>query len=218
MQEINYKLIGIRLKQARERCNISLEEAGNKVGVNKSTIMRWENGKTEKFKIPTLEILAKLYDVNPSWLMGHNVSMQNVTDNNGVHRLPLISKFEESLKKSIEKYGIGYLPISHSHNNLNNCFALQINNDNSMAPLLDNSDIAIIHSQDTYENGKTYLISLDNSQTLIRKILKLSNNTIELHAMNPYYPVIILSEIEITKRKFKVIGRIIRAENNTAFE
>lgn len=218
MQEINYKLIGIRLKQARERCNISLEEAGNKVGVNKSTIMRWENGKTEKFKIPTLEILAKLYDVNPAWLMGHNVSMQNISDNNGVHQLPLISKFEDTLKNSIEKYGIGHLPISHSRNNLDNCFALQISNDNSMAPLLDNTDIAIIHLQDTYENGKTYLIALDNVQTLIRKILKLSNNTIELHAMNPYYPVIILTENEITKRKFKVIGRIIRAENNTAFD
>ena len=54
MKKINYKLIGLRLKEARERKHISLEEAGQKVGVNKSTVMRWENGKTEKFKIPTL--------------------------------------------------------------------------------------------------------------------------------------------------------------------
>ena len=70
MKQIDYELVGKRLKQAREEKGISLEDAGKKVGVNKSTILRWENGQTEKFKIPTLEILADYYSVNPSWLVG----------------------------------------------------------------------------------------------------------------------------------------------------
>ena len=66
MKQIDYKLVGNRLKQAREEKGISLEDAGKKVGVNKSTVLRWENGQTEKFKIPTLEILADYYGVNSS--------------------------------------------------------------------------------------------------------------------------------------------------------
>lgn len=217
MKKINYKLIGLRLKEARERKHISLEEAGLKVGVNKSTILRWENGKTEKFKIPTLEILADFYDVNPTWIMGHDVPMQNVVNTTSTHKIPLISKYTNSLEESINKNSLGYLTVNYSFSDLENCFALQIQNDNSMAPLLDNSDIAIIHLQNNYENGKTCLISLDENNILIRKILILSNNSIELHAMNPYYPVIVLQNEDIKQRDFKVIGKVIRAENNTAF-
>lgn len=218
MKKINYKLIGLRLKEARERKHISLEEAGQKVGVNKSTVLRWENGKTEKFKIPILEILADFYEVNPEWLMGHDVPMQNILNKNNIHRIPLISKYEISLQNSIEYNCLGYLSVNYAYDDLQNCFALQIQDDNSMAPLLDNDDIAIIHYQNNYDNGQTCLISLDNSTIIIRKILILSNNSIELHAMNPYYPVIVLQEDEIKNRNFKVIGKIIRAENNSAFK
>ena len=217
MKKIDYKLIGIRLKEARERKNIILVEAGLKVGVNKSTILRWENGKTEKFKIPTIEILADFYEVNPMWLMGRDVPMQNVLNSNNTQRIPLISKYNISLEDSVKNNCLGYLNVNYPYNDLENCFALQIQNDNSMAPLLDNSDIAIIHLQTDFDNGQTCLISLDDETTLIRKILTLSNNSIELHAMNPYYPVIVLQNEDIKQRNFKVIGKVIRAENNTAF-
>lgn len=218
MKKIDYKLIGLRLKEARERKHISLEEAGQKVGVNKSTVMRWENGKTEKFKIPTLEILSDFYGVNPQWLMGHDVPMQNILSSSIIHKIPLISKYEISLINSIKNNCLGYLSVNYMYEDIENCFALQIQNDNSMAPLLDNNDIAIIHSQIDYENGQTCLVSLDKDTILIRKILRLENNSIELHAMNPYYPVIILQDQEIKNREFKILGKVIRAENNSAFK
>ena len=67
MDKIIYEKVGERL---------TLEEAGNTVNVHKSTVLRWENGKTEKFKIPILEALANLYNVNPVWLMGYDVPME----------------------------------------------------------------------------------------------------------------------------------------------
>ena len=44
MSEIIFSKIGQRLKQARELKHITLEEAGKKVDVHKSTVLRWENG------------------------------------------------------------------------------------------------------------------------------------------------------------------------------
>lgn len=76
MDKIIYEKVGLRLKQARELRKITLEEAGKKVGVHKSTVLRWENGETEKFKISTLETLANFYNVNPAWLMGYDVPME----------------------------------------------------------------------------------------------------------------------------------------------
>lgn len=82
MDKIIFKKVGHRLKQARELRNITLEEAGKKVDVHKSTVLRWENGETEKIKIPIIETLAIFYNVNPTWLMGYDVPMENKKENN----------------------------------------------------------------------------------------------------------------------------------------
>lgn len=76
MEKIIFEEVGKRLKLAREKNKITLEEAGNKVGVHKSTILRWENGETEKIKLPMLETLANYYNVNPVWLAGYDVPME----------------------------------------------------------------------------------------------------------------------------------------------
>ncbi|MCI8396459.1 MAG: helix-turn-helix domain-containing protein [Clostridia bacterium] len=81
MDKIIFEKVGQRLKQARESNHITLEEAGKKVDVHKSTVLRWENGETEKIKLPVIESLANLYGVNPVWLMGYDVDMNANTIN-----------------------------------------------------------------------------------------------------------------------------------------
>ncbi len=76
MNKIIFEKVGARLKQARELRHITLEEAGKKVDVHKSTVLRWENGETEKIKLPVIEMLSSYYNVNPVWLMGYDVPMQ----------------------------------------------------------------------------------------------------------------------------------------------
>lgn len=84
--------------------------------------------------------------------------------------------------------------------------------DESMAPLLNTNDIAIILKKAEMEitSGKTYLINYNNT-IIIRKILETSNG-VELQAMNPYYPI-----IKTTIEDIKIIGRVIKAENQSAF-
>lgn len=96
MEDIIFNKVGERLKEAREIRHITLEEAGKKVGVHKSTILRWENGETEKIKLPIIETLADYYNVNPSWLMGHDVPMDKPITIEMVD----ISVFEIFLKQS----------------------------------------------------------------------------------------------------------------------
>jgi transcriptional regulator with XRE-family HTH domain len=60
--------IGKRIKAARERNNLTQEELGKKLGLNKSSIQRYETGKIQKIKLPILENIAFILGVNPSWL------------------------------------------------------------------------------------------------------------------------------------------------------
>lgn len=86
--------------------------------------------------------------------------------------------------------------------------------EDSMAPLLNIDDIAIIEKQinGTFENRKTYLLEFED-KIMIRKIVETDKDNIELFAMNPYYPV-----IKTAKDKITIIGRVIKAENQSAFK
>lgn len=102
------------------------------------------------------------------------------------------------------------LPISWDHFH---SYLAYVSNDDSMAPLLNIDDIAIIEKQEIneFENGKTYLLELEN-KILIRKIID-TGNSLELQAMNPYY-----QSIKTTKHKIKIIGKVVKAENQSAFK
>lgn len=88
--------------------------------------------------------------------------------------------------------------------------------DSAMLPLLDVNDIAYIHRQETFEDGETILFTLEQIE-YIRKVLILDNN-IEFHAMNPYYPVLKYSNEELKKKNFRVIGKVLKVENKSAFK
>ena len=120
--------------------------------------------------------------------------------------IPLISEYNENLETSIKKSFVKEITLTDSLPQ--NTFALQIN-DNSMLPLLGIGDIAIITETFDFESGQTCLI-LNNDIIMIRKVTKIDNEY-ELQAMNPYYPV------EKTK-ELKILGRVIKAENNSAFK
>ncbi len=60
--------IGKRIKSLRIEQNITQEELGKKLGLNKSTIQRYETGKVQTIKLPILENIAFIFNVNPSFL------------------------------------------------------------------------------------------------------------------------------------------------------
>lgn len=80
--------IGKKIKQARLNQNLTQQELGSKLGMNKSTIQRYETGKIDKIKLPILESIAEFLNVSPEWLIGKEliatpmgITTDNITDN-----------------------------------------------------------------------------------------------------------------------------------------
>ena len=89
--------------------------------------------------------------------------------------------------------------------------------DESMSPLFGCGDIAIIQETEVFESGKTYLIELEHSIFLVRKIIKIDTK-IELHPLNPYFPIMKLTNEDLTTKDFKILGKMIKSENESAFK
>ena len=89
--------------------------------------------------------------------------------------------------------------------------------DDSMLPLLGTGDIAIVEKINTFKSGQTCLISLDNNSIIIRKIIDFKEY-IELHTAFPYGQPVKLTKEDIKIRNFIILGKIIKAENESAFK
>ena len=223
MNKIIFEKVGARLKQARELRHITLEEAGKKVDVHKSTVLRWENGETEKIKLPIIETLASYYNVNPVWLMGYDVPMENTEDmlkkigaiplsEIETTKIPVLGKVKAGYNYLAQENIIDYIAFNIDGADKENYYALYVIGD-SMEPLFDDGDIVIVHKQDDFNNGDNCVILINGDEATIKKVYK-GTTGIKLQAVNPYYPPRIFTEEEIRDLPVKVIGVVEKSIRN----
>ena len=217
MEKIIFEKVGMRLKQARELRHITLEEAGKKVDVHKSTVLRWENGKSEKIKLPILVRFGYFYNVSPAWLMGYDVPMDRElkTDKlgNPVVSIPLLSVVKIECDYLAQENWIGTIDIDKELADSGDFFALSVK-DSSMSPVLIEDDIVIVKKQTDFETGDIVVAIVNGDEATIKKGKK-SSNGILLQPFNTNYepliftydemksiPVIIVGIVKQLKREF----------------
>lgn len=62
--------VGERIKLLRTSSNMTQEELGEKLGVKKAAIQKYESGSIINLKMDTIELLSQIFDVSPSYIMG----------------------------------------------------------------------------------------------------------------------------------------------------
>ena len=71
---LSNKEIGDRIRQQRKVRSMTIQELADAVGVQNSTISRYENGSFEKIKLPIIEAIGVALRINPAWLVGKSES------------------------------------------------------------------------------------------------------------------------------------------------
>lgn len=197
-----------RLKEAMKIRNINQSELSQKSGISKSSLSEYLKGKYEA-KQTGLFNLAKALNVNEVWLMGEDVPMDRAFGRSKVIEIDIIDLITNEV---IQKIPYVYRTDIEDQN-INNFFAIYAN-DNSMAPLLDKGDIAIIQKQNFFISGGTYLLKLKNGFPIIRKILQTTSGY-ELQAMNMWnFP----PQTNLQNTDIEIIGKVIKVENQSAFK
>jgi len=62
--------MGERIRDRRKLLHLTQEEFGQKLGVQKSAVAKWENGRVENIKRSTIQQMAEILDCTPAYLMG----------------------------------------------------------------------------------------------------------------------------------------------------
>lgn len=61
---------GTRIKELRQIYDMSQEELGKRVGVQRAAIQKYEKGTVENIPLKTIEKIATVFDVSPTYLVG----------------------------------------------------------------------------------------------------------------------------------------------------
>lgn len=62
--------IGERIKYLRTLADMSQEELGNRIGVQRAAVNKYEKGSVTNIPITTIENIASVFDVSPTYLVG----------------------------------------------------------------------------------------------------------------------------------------------------
>ena len=201
-----------RLIKLRKELNLTQEELAQKIGYTRTAISAWEIGRNEPSNADTIK-LAKYFGVSTDYLLGKS---DNRNSDIPVSKIPILGTVKAGYDWLAEENIVDYITLKENIPNVGEYYALRITGD-SMLPLLAEGDLVIVHDQDDVESGQTAVVLINGEEATVKKVVK-TNEGIELHAMNPYYPVKKFTFEDMQKIPVKIIGRVREAKIKGAFE
>ena len=221
----------IRIKQLREELGYTQQELADKLKKAKSTIAMYEN-ETRKPSLKVLKQLSNIFGCSVDYILGISEKREKdneselvinkdhiyeallkIANRDNKRLLPVLGTVKAGYNYLAQENIIDYIDPSMNITDPENYFGLVVKGD-SMSPLFDEGDYLIVHKNDgEFDSNDICIVLIDGEEATVKKVVK-TNDGIELHACNPYYPVKKFNAEEIKNLPVNVIGTVIRLIRN----
>lgn len=208
--------VGDRMRQRRKELKLSAEDVAEKIGVNRSTVFRYEKGEIEKLPIEILEPLSEILRTTPQYLMGWGNQPDIIPIYNQLKR-PRQQKVYNFAEHELEEQR--YLEEQHEEYHGQTAAGAPIEgqqpipfvgattvnllvNGDSMEPNFHDGDIIKYHPQPELENGEIGVFAVNGGITMKRFR---RNDDLRLESLNKKYEDIIIKETD----DFSILGKVI---------
>lgn len=180
---------GERIKLLRKEHNLTQEELGAKIGVQKAAIQKYEKGTVKNIKRDSLIELAKVLDTTPEYLLGWEDTLKNadIVDESEFVMIPVIGRVAAGLSCLAENNITDYEPVHKSSISSNEQYAFLRVIGDSMYPVFMEGDLVLVRCQTTVDSGSYGVVTIDGEDGVVKKIVY-GKNFIELQSINPMYP------------------------------
>ena len=189
-----------RLRDARKAKRYSQTEVSRMLGVTQQAVGKWETGRSTPDP-QTVARLAEILDTTADALLG----LQQAPATAPAVGRNAFSRYTESLVPVVgtvragygalafeEDYGKEYASVKDPQN----YFYLVVKGD-SMEPRISDGDLALVHRQNTLENGDLgVLVYGSDGEGTLKKYIQRGNSVI-LHPFNPDYEELVIKGEEL---------------------
>lgn len=193
-----------RLIKALEMNKMNRSELAEKIGVRKSSVSDWANGRYEAGQDNLLAI-AKALNVSPSWLMGYGPDQQQTTIKGVL--IKVLGSVPAGIPIEAIEDVIGYEEITEKLAETGEFFALRIQGD-SMSPKIVDGDVVIVKQQPDVESGEIAIVIIDGQDATCKRVVK-NGDGIMLAPTNPAYEPAHYSAEKIRNIPVKIVGKVI---------
>ena len=182
--------MGERIKLLRKEHNLTQEELGAKIGVQKAAIQKYEKGTVKNIKRDSLIKLATILETTPEYLLGWDEEPKNVypLDENDLVLIPIIGRVAAGTQCLAETNIIDYEPVTSSDVKGGEQYVFLRVIGDSMYPVFIEGDLVLVRCQSSVDSGSYAVVTIDDEDGVVKKIVY-GDDFIELHSINPMYPV-----------------------------
>ncbi len=195
--------MGERIKQLRLEKGLTQEELGKYIGVKKAAIMKYEKGNVQNMKRATIEILSKLFNVTPSYLMCLDEPRLDKFGSSVVS-IPLLGEVKAGYDYMAQENWQGTVDIKEELAKTGDFFALKIKGDSMLSVLWEN-DIVAVKKQDFAKNNEIAVVLINGDEATVKKINILDNGIMLIPFNSDYGPMFFTKE-DIETKPVKIIG------------
>ncbi len=186
------------LKSLRLKSKMNQSDLAEILGVERSTISRWESGASTP-PVSMVEKLSALFGVSLDMLMGKKTDEEYV-------RIPVRGRVQAGLPAEATEDIISYEYIPKDISG-SEYFALQIRGD-SMSPRMMEGDVIIVRRQQDVNSGDIAVVMVGNEDATVKKIAK-HEDGITLIAYNPSYAPRFITNREIMNLPVTILGKVV---------
>lgn len=196
--------IGHRIKQRRKELKMSADTLGKRLGKDRSTIYRYENGDIENLPLEILEPIAKALETTPQYLMGW---IKEGNSSSKGYSIPVLSYVRAGIPIEAVEDILDYEEISQELANTGDFFALKIKGD-SMEPRITDGDVVIVRKQEQVKNGELAVVLVNGNDATVKRFY-MNDTGVTLISSNSAYPPFIYSKKDVMELPVRVIGKVV---------
>ena len=201
-----------RIKERRKAMSLTQEELAERLGLQKSAIAKYENGRVQNIKRPVIAMMAKILDCSPAYLMGFD---DEIIDSQNPPR-PDLRPVATKQYKVLGSVACGepifmaeQMDVTVDAENIPAAdYVLTAKGDSMINIGIHDGDLVFVHSQPMVENGQVAVVAIGEEATLKRFYYYQEKSLMILKPENPACPDIIKTGKEL--EDVRILGRAVK--------
>lgn len=202
--EYDKKIFAENLRKQAAIAGENQPDIAEVLGVTKSAVNSYFTG-TKMPRMDRIKKLAEHFGCNVSDLIDDKTVEDQIT----AVAIPVLGTVPAGVPIEAVQDILGYEEIPKIMADTGEFFCLRVEG-NSMYPLLYSGETIVIRKQETADNGDIVVALVDNDDTTVKRLKKVSDGII-LEAENPEYNSLYFNEKQIRNEKVKIIGKAVES-------